>query len=223
MEIYELLNMEENLEKLSNLVIEGDTDGVKSVIINLLASGLDPLKIVENGLTKGIRVVGERYGRGDLFLTELLLSAETVQDGMKILTPEIKKQKKELKKTGSMIIGTVAGDIHDLGKNIVIALFSANGFDVVDLGVDVPVQKFVDKVKELKPTILGLSALMTTTIPKQREVINELKSLGIRDNIKVMVGGAAVNQTFANEIGADGYAENAIDAVSIAKQLIGTS
>ena len=216
-------NIEEKLEKLSNLVVEGDTDGVKSIIKDLLKSGSDPLKIVENGLTKGIRVVGERYGRGDLFLTELLLSAETMQDGMKILTPEIQKQEKELKRTGSMVIGTVAGDIHDLGKNIVIALFSANGFDVVDLGVDVPVQKFIDKVKELKPNILGLSALMTTTIPKQQEVINELKSLGIRDDIKVMIGGAATNKVFANEIGADGYAENAIDAVSIAKQLIGTS
>jgi 5-methyltetrahydrofolate--homocysteine methyltransferase len=218
-----LSNIEENLEKLSNLVIEGDTDGAKSIIKDLLKSGLDPLKIVENGLTKGIRVVGERYGRGDLFLTELLLSAETMQDGMKILAPEIQKQKKELKRTGSMVIGTVAGDIHDLGKNIVIALFSANGFDVVDLGVDVPVQKFIDKVKELKPNILGLSALMTTTIPKQHEVINELKSLGIREDVKVMVGGAAANQAFSNEIGADGYAENAIDAVSIAKQLIGAS
>jgi 5-methyltetrahydrofolate--homocysteine methyltransferase len=218
-----LSNIEEKLEKLSNLVVEGDTDGVKSIIKDLLKSGSDPLKIVENGLTKGIRVVGERYGRGDLFLTELLLSAETMQDGMKILTPEIQKQKKELKRTGSMVIGTVAGDIHDLGKNIVIALFSANGFDVVDLGVDVPVQKFIDKVKELKPNILGLSALMTTTIPKQQEVINELKSLGIRDDIKVMIGGAATNKVFANEIGADGYAENAIDAVSIAKQLIGAS
>jgi len=218
-----LSNIEENIEKLSNLVVEGDTDGAKSIIKDLLKSGSDPLKIVENGLTKGIRVVGERYGRGDLFLTELLLSAETMQDGMRILTPEIQKQNKELKRTGSMVIGTVAGDIHDLGKNIVIALFSANGFDVVDLGVDVPVQKFIDKVKELKPNILGLSALMTTTIPKQQEVMNELKSLGIRDDVKVMVGGAAANQAFANEIGADGYAENAIDAVSIAKQLIGTS
>ena len=216
-------NIEENLEKLSNLVVEGDTDGAKSIIKDLLKSGSDPLKIVENGLTKGIRVVGERYGRGDLFLTELLLSAETMQDGMKILAPEIQKQNKELKRTGSMVIGTVAGDIHDLGKNIVIALFSANGFDVVDLGVDVPVQKFIDKVKELKPNILGLSALMTTTIPKQQEVMNELKSLGIRDDVKVMVGGAATNKVFANEIGADGYAENAIDAVSIAKQLIEAS
>lgn len=216
-------NIEEKLEKLSNLVVEGDTDGVKSIIKDLLESGSDPLKIVENGLTKGIRIVGERYGRGDLFLTELLLSAETMQDGMKILVPEIQKQKKELKRTGSMVIGTVAGDIHDLGKNIVIALFSANGFDVVDLGVDVPVQKFIDKVKELKPNILGLSALMTTTIPKQHEVINELKSLGLRDDIKVMIGGAATNKVFSNEIGADGYAENAIDAVSIAKQLIGIS
>jgi 5-methyltetrahydrofolate--homocysteine methyltransferase len=218
-----LSNIEENIEKLSNLVVEGDTDGAKSIIKDLLKSGSDPLKIVENGLTKGIRVVGERYGRGDLFLTELLLSAETMQDGMKILTPEIQKQKKELKRTGLMVIGTVAGDIHDLGKNIVIALFSANGFDVVDLGVDVPVQKFIDKVKELKPNILGLSALMTTTIPKQQEVIKELKSLGIRDDIKVMIGGAATNKVFANEIGADGYAENAIDAVSMAKQLIGAS
>ncbi|MEM3018167.1 MAG: cobalamin-dependent protein, partial [Candidatus Bathyarchaeia archaeon] len=159
-------------------------------------------------------------GRGEIFLTELLMGAEAMKAGMELINPEIQRQKKELKRVGSMIIGTVAGDIHDLGKNIVSALFSAHGFDVVDLGVDVPDQKFIEKVKELKPDILGLSALMTSTITKQRDIIDLLRSQGIRNKVKVMVGGAAVNEDYAREIGADGYAENANDAVNVAKTLI---
>jgi len=212
---------EANLEKLSKSVIDGDVDTVKSIVKESLKAGMNPLEIVDKGLAKGIRTVGERYGRGEIFLTELLMGAEAMKVGMEIISPEIQRQKKELKRSGSMVIGTVAGDIHDLGKNIVAALFSAHGFDVVDLGVDVPDQKFIEKVKELKPDILGLSALMTSTIPKQREIMNTLKSQGLRDRVKVMVGGAAVNEDFAREIGADGYAENANDAVNKAKVLVG--
>jgi len=214
---------EANLEKLSKSVIDGDVDTVRSIVKDSLKAGMNPLEIVDKGLAKGIRTVGERYGRGEIFLTELLMGAEAMKIGMKIINPEIQRQKKELKRVGSMVIGTVSGDIHDLGKNIVTALFSAHGFDVVDLGVDVPDQKFIEKVKELKPDILGLSALMTSTIPKQRDIINTLKSQGLRDKVKVMIGGAAVNEDFAHEIGADGYAENANDAVNKAKLLVGPS
>jgi corrinoid protein of di/trimethylamine methyltransferase len=210
-----------NFDDLAKSIIDGDSDLAKRIIKNLLKSRTDPLEIVENGLTRGIKVVGEKYGCGDIFLTDLLMSADAMKVGMDVISPEIIKQKKKLKKMGSLVIGTVEGDIHDLGKNIVIALFSANGFDVVDLGVDVSVKEFIDKVKELRPDILGLSALMTATIPRQYDVINELISNGIRDQVKVIIGGAAVNQNFANEIGADGYAENAIDAIELAKKLIG--
>ena len=148
------------------------------------------------------------------------MGAEAMKTGMEIINPEIQKQKKELKKLGTIVIGTVSGDIHDLGKNIVTALFSAHGFDVTDLGVDVPNEKFIDKIKELKPDILGLSALMTSTITKQRDIINTLKETGLREKVKVMVGGAAVNEDFVREIGADGYAENANDAVIKAKDLL---
>lgn len=209
-----------NLEKISKSVMDGDIDAVKFLVKELLKNGTNPLEIVDKGLAKGIRTVGERYGKGEIFLTELLMGAEAMKVGMEVINPEIKKQKKELKKVGSIIIGTVAGDIHDLGKNIVAALFSAHGFDVADLGVDVPDQKFIDKVKEMKPDILGLSALMTSTIPKQRELINLLKSSGLRDRVKVMIGGAAVNEDYARDIGADGYAENANDAVVKAKTLV---
>ncbi|MBS7623145.1 corrinoid protein [Candidatus Bathyarchaeota archaeon] len=212
---------EVDLERLSKSVIDGDVDAVKSLVKESLRTGMNPLELVEEGLAKGIRTVGERYGRGEIFLTELLMGAEAMKAGMELINPEIQRQKKELKRVGSMIIGTVAGDIHDLGKNIVSALFSAHGFDVVDLGVDVPDQKFIEKVKELKPDILGLSALMTSTITKQRDIIDLLKSQGMRDKVKVMVGGAAVNEDYAREIGADGYAENANDAVNLAKTLIG--
>jgi len=213
--------MEASLEKLVKMVISGDLDAAKSTVKESLRAGLDPLEIVENGLAKGIRIIGERYGRGEIFLTDLLMGAEVVKAGMELINPEIQKQKKELKKAGTMVIGTVAGDIHDLGKNIVAALFSAHGFEVVDLGVDVPDQAFIEKTRELEPDILGLSALMTATIPKQRDVINALKAAGLRERVKVMVGGAAVNQDFASEIGADGYAENANDAVTRAKALVG--
>ena len=213
--------MEASLEKLVKMVISGDLDAAKSTVKESLRAGLDPLEIVENGLAKGIRIIGERYGRGEIFLTDLLMGAEVVKAGMELVNPEIQKQKKELKKAGRMVIGTVAGDIHDLGKNIVAALFSAHGFEVVDLGVDVPDQAFIEKTRELEPDILGLSALMTATIPKQRDVINALKAAGLRERVKVMVGGAAVNQDFASEIGADGYAENANDAVTRAKALVG--
>lgn len=209
-----------NLEKISKSVMDGDIDTVKLLVKESLKNGANPLELVDKGLAKGIRTVGERYGKGEIFLTELLMGAEAMKVGMEIINPEIKKQKKELKKVGSIIIGTVAGDIHDLGKNIVAALFSAHGFDVVDLGVDVPDQKFIDGVKEMKPDILGLSALMTSTIPKQRELINLLKSSGLRDKVKVMIGGAAVNEDYARDIGADGYAENANDAVVKAKTLV---
>jgi corrinoid protein of di/trimethylamine methyltransferase len=216
-------SIEASLERLSKLVIDGDIDTVKAAVKETLKQGINPLEIVDKGLAEGIRTVGERYGKGEIFLTELLMGAEAMKAGMEIVNPEIQRQKKELKKVGSMVIGTVSGDIHDLGKNIVAALFSAHGFDVVDLGVDVPDQKFIDKVKEVKPDILGLSALMTSTIPKQRDLINSLKSVGLRDKIKVMVGGAAVNEDFARQIGADGYAENANDAVVRAKALVGKS
>ncbi len=214
-------NINSNLQKLIQSIIDGDPDLAKKLIKDLLVEGVDPLEIVEKGLTKGIQMVGEKYACGDLFLTDLLMSADAMKIGMSVLNPEILKQKKELKRRGSMLIGTVAGDIHDLGKNIVIALFSANGFEVIDLGVDVSVKKFIDKVKDLKPDILGMSALMTATIPRQLDVINELKSIGVRDQVRVIIGGAAVNQKFADEIGADGFAENAIDAIDVAKKLIG--
>lgn len=210
----------EKLERLSRIVIDGDLDALKSTVKELLKAEIDPLDIVEKGLAKGIRTIGERYGKGEIYLIQLLMSAEAMKAGMEIISPEIQKQKKELKKVGSMVIGTVSGDIHDLGKNIVAALFSAHGFDVTDLGVDISVKKFIEKVKELKPDILGLSALMTSTIPKQREIIDALKSEGLREKLKVMVGGAAVNEDYAQEIGADGYAENANDAVTKAKILL---
>ncbi|MBS7650921.1 MAG: corrinoid protein [Candidatus Bathyarchaeia archaeon] len=214
------MSIKSNLEDLASLVIEGDPDAVKSTVKKLLKTGMDPLHIVEGGLTKGIRIIGEKYGRGEIFLTELLMAAEAMKAGMSLIYPELQKHRKELTKIGSVVIGTVAGDIHDLGKNIVAALFSAHGFEVTDLGVDVPDRLFIEKVKELKPDILGLSALMTSTIPKQREIINLLKEEGLRKKVKVMVGGAAVNEDFAREIGADGYAENANDAVERAKILI---
>ena len=175
---------------------------------------------MENGLAKGIREVEEKFERGEYFLLDLMLSAEAMKAGLKVLKPEIEKQSKKTRGTGKFLIGTVEGDLHDIGKTIVKTMLTAEGFEVIDLGVDVPDQKFVEKVKKHKPDILGLSALMTTTRIKQRDIINALKKANLRDQVKVMIGGAAVTPEWCEKIGADAFGEDAIDAVNKAKTLI---
>jgi methylmalonyl-CoA mutase cobalamin-binding domain/chain len=155
-----------------------------------------------------------------MFLMELILGGEAMKAGLEVLKPEILKQTKELTGTGTVILGTVEGDMHDIGKSVVNAMLTAEGFDVIDLGVDVPDQTFVNKTREVKPHILGLSALMTTTRSKQKDVIDTLKRAQLRDRVKVMVGGATVTPEWAQEIAADGYGEDAVDAAKKAKELV---
>lgn len=209
------------LEKLSTSVIEGNSEAAKSAVSEVLAEQIDPLEAIENGLAKGLREVGRRFEAGEMFLMQLILSGEAMKSGVELLKPELLKQNKQLTTSGSFLIGTVEGDIHDIGKSIVAAMLTADGFDVVDLGVDIPDKVFVQKVTEIKPYILGLSALMTTTRTKQKDVIEALKQAGTRNSVKVMVGGATVTPEWAQEIGADGYGEDAIDATKKAKRLLG--
>ncbi len=210
------------LAKLEKGVIEGDAEAVETAAKEAVAAGLDPLDAIENGLAKGVRVVGDGFGKGELFLTDLVAAAEAMKAGLKILKPLILQRSKEVKTLGKVLIGTVAGDIHDIGKSIVASLLFANGFEVIDLGVDVPAEVFIEKVKELQPDILGLSALMTTTMLSQKDVIEGLKRAGIRDKVKVMIGGAATNLDWAREIGADAWAADAVEAVAKAKELVST-
>jgi len=208
------------LERLSNSVLEGNSEAAKKAAADALANHVDPLEAVENGLAKGLRDVGRRFEAGEMFLMQLILSGEAMKTGLELLKPEMLKQKKQLAVSGKFLIGTVEGDIHDIGKSIVAAMLTAEGFDVVDLGVDIPDKVFVEKTKELKPNILGLSALMTTTRTKQRDVIEALKQAGIRNDVKVIVGGATVTPEWAQEIGADAYGEDAIEATKKTRQLL---
>jgi len=209
------------LQKLSNSVIKGNPDAARAGASEALRAGIDPLEAVENGLAKGLREVGRKFECGEMFLMQLILSGEAMKTGLEVLKPEMLRQKKQLKASGSFLIGTVEGDIHDIGKSIVAAMLTAEGFDVVDGGVDVPDKVFVDKARELKPQIIGLSALMTTTRTKQKDVIEAMKQAGLRDAVKVMVGGATVTPEWAKEIGADGYGEDAVEAPKKARELLG--
>lgn len=207
------------LEKLASSVIEGNIETVRIAAAEAVAAGLDPLEVVENGLAKGLREVGRKFEAGEMFLMQLILSGEAMKAGVEVLKPEMLKQKKQA--TGpKFLIGTVEGDIHDIGKSIVAAMLTAEGFEVIDVGADIADKVFIEKTKEIKPHILGLSALMTTTRTKQRDIIEALKQAGTRNAVKVMVGGATVTPEWAQETGADAYGEDAIEAVRKAKQLV---
>lgn len=208
------------IDGLKNAVITYDVNATSELAKKALEIGIDPIKAIEKGLVKGIREIGIKFENKEIFLSELIMATEAMNRGLKILEAELKKRKKHRRSLGKVMIGTVAGDIHDLGKTIVAAMLIANGFEVIDLGVNVPTETFIDKVKELRPKILALSALLTTTLPAQKEVIEALKKAGLREKVKVIVGGAPVTPEWAKEIGADGYAIDAKGAVEITKKLI---
>ncbi len=210
----------EILIQLTNAIIEGDPELTVELTQKALAAGLEPMAIIEQGLVPGMAVVGERFECGDYFLPNLIISANGMQDAMKVLEPELRARQQEVKVAGKVVIGTVQGDIHEIGKSLVGTMLSVNGFQVFDLGVDVPAETFIAKVKETGANLVGLSALLTTTMVVQREIIDALKQAGLRDKVKVMVGGAPVSRSWAAEIGADGYAEDAIGAVALAKSLV---
>jgi len=175
---------------------------------------------LEEGLAKALREVGDRFGRGEAFITELIAAAQAMEAGAEVLNKEIARRGASRKSVGRFLIGTVEGDIHSIGKNIVTTMLRATGFEVFDLGADIPTNVFVEKVRELKPDILGLSALMTTTMTVQREVIAALSEVQLRKDVKVMLGGAPVTEEWVNEIGADSFGLDADSAVSEALRLM---
>jgi corrinoid protein of di/trimethylamine methyltransferase len=210
--------MEALFEKLAERLIAGKIDEVKEISQQGLDQGATARDIIDKGLLAGMDVVGKRFKAGDMFIPEVLLCARCMHAAMDILKPMLAEG--DSAGVGVYLIGTVEGDLHDIGKNLVSMMLQGAGFEVIDMGTNVTPQQFVDAVKEHKPAILGLSALLTTTMPKMEETINALKEAGVRDQVKIMAGGAPVTQSFVEEIGADAYGANAASATEKAKELM---
>ncbi len=209
----------EMVEKLAQAVIEGEPDDAEELAKQALDQGLDPLTCINEGLTKGIQRVGDLFASGEYFLPELIIGAEAMKRALAVLEPAmVGDQSREV--VGRVVLGTVEGDMHEIGKTLVGTMLIANGFKVIDLGVDQSADQFIAAVKENDADIVGASALLTTTMLQQKKIIEALEEAGLRDQVKVMVGGAPVTESFASEIGADGYAEDAISAVDLAFRLV---
>jgi corrinoid protein of di/trimethylamine methyltransferase len=212
---------EEILKQLINSLIEGDPDATMQFTQLALSKGIEPMSIINGGLMPGMNVVGDKFASGEYFLPDLIIAADGMQKAMQFLEPELRARQQSVEVTGVVVLGTVKGDIHEIGKSLVGTMLAANGFKVYDLGVDVPTETFIAKAKEISPHIIGLSALLTTTMTVQKEIIEALTEAGIRSKIKVMVGGAPVTRSWSEDIGADGYAEDAMGAVMAARKLMG--
>jgi corrinoid protein of di/trimethylamine methyltransferase len=212
---------EELFKKMAQSIIDGDSDTARSLAKESITENVDPLEAITKGFVVGVNTVGAAFGRGEAFLPELVMAGEAMKTAVSILDPELKKRGTERQMLGKVVIATVEGDIHEIGKSLVATMLNASGFEVYDLGVDTSSDKIIGKALEVNADIIAMSALLTTTMVKQKEVIEELEKEGLRKRVKVMVGGAPVTRDWVNAIGADGFSEDAIGAVSIAKQLMG--
>jgi len=206
-----------DLKKIADGVIEGNAPGVKELTEKALNEGQDVEKVLNGGLIAGMNVVGVKFKNNEFYVPEVLIAARAMKSGMVILRPILIE--KNIKGLGTVVIGTVRGDLHDIGKNLVGMMFEGGGFEVVDLGVDISPEKFVEAAKEKKAQIIGLSALLTTTMVSMKDVVDAVRESELKD-VKIMIGGAPVTQSYADEIGADGYAPDAASAVDKAKELI---
>lgn len=215
------LTNKEYFDKLAQTVVDCDRDECNRLIREGFDKGIEPLEAVEQGLGKGIKQVGEDFGKGKCFLPELIMAADIMSESFKILDERIKAQGKTRKSLGKVVIGTVKGDIHSVGKSVVASVLQAHGYDVVDLGIDLDDEKFVEAVNEHNADCVAMSSLLTLTIQRMGTVIKKLNEAGLREKVKVIVGGAPVTQEFADEIGADAYGQDAADAVVKMKALLG--
>jgi 5-methyltetrahydrofolate--homocysteine methyltransferase len=206
------------LSEIKNSLINLDIDKTLELVKKAIDQGFKPLDII-NTMAEGMKVIGDMFERGEYFISDLIVASEIFKEVMKILEPLIMKEKEVMKPIGRVVIGTIEGDIHDIGKNLVATMLRVNGFEVIDLGVDVSPQKFVEAVKQYNPDIVGMSALLTSTMMNMRKVIETLEKEGLRDKVKVIIGGAPITEEFAKRIGADAYGENAIVAVDICRKL----
>jgi len=208
------------LEELGRTVTEFDADGAEETAKKAIGTGIDPLKAVDS-LIAAIRQIGDAFGRGETFLPELIGAAASLQRAMPVIEAEILRKGTMRESLGRVVIGSVAGDMHNIGKSMVSSLMTAEGFYVQDLGINVSTEKFVDIVRDSHPDILAMSALLTTTAPEAGKVIERLKETGLKDQVKVMIGGGAITEEFAETIGADGYDATAPGAVGVARKLLG--
>ena len=210
-----------DVKTLIEAVVKGDIQTALTVTQELVDAGSMAQEILDQGLIAAMDHVGEMFSKGQMFVPQMLRSAKAMQECVKLIKPQF--QKEDLISKGKVVIGTVKADLHDIGKNLVAMMMEGAGFVITDLGVDVAPDKFVQKVQEIEPDILAMSALLSTTMPSMRETIEKLKKAGIKDNVRVMIGGAPVTSSFAREIMADGYAPDAGSAVLEAKKLLGIS
>jgi corrinoid protein of di/trimethylamine methyltransferase len=214
---------QELFKKMSQAVIDGDDDLAAELAQQALDQGVPPLDAINKGFTAGMDVVGELYSTGEYFLPDLILGGEAMKTALAVLEPALKAAGQSREVLGTVVLGTVKGDIHEIGKSLVGSMLAANGFEVYDLGIDIEASDFVAKAREYSADIVALSALLTTTMLHQRDVIQHLAEAGLRERVKVMVGGSPVTQGWADDIGAEGFAEDAAGAVVVAKRLMGTS
>jgi len=208
----------DKLEQISEAIVELKWGEIATLTNEALEAGVAPLEILNRGLVPGMSIVGTMFRNGEVFLPEVLLSAKTMKTALGILLPVMSQQGTGF--MGRVAIGTVAGDIHDIGKNIVVSMLQGNGFEVIDLGIDIPPEKFVEAVRDNDLQILGISALLTSTMPAVEEIIEALEKAGLRQKVKVMVGGAPVTRAYADQVGADGYGADAVAAVELARSLV---
>jgi 5-methyltetrahydrofolate--homocysteine methyltransferase len=211
--------MSDILNEIKNAIVDGQNTVVKEKVEAALEQSLDPADILNTGMVDAMAEVGQRFERGEWFVPEMLLAARAMQAGLSVLRPSLVKA--DYKATGKVAIGTVKGDLHDIGKNLVGMMLEGAGFEIIDLGTDVSPEKVVAVVRESSPDIVALSALLTTTMPNMKATIEALKTAGLRNRVKVIIGGAPVTEAYANQIGADGFSPNAARAVNVAKELVG--
>lgn len=207
-------------EEIKNAILEGEEELVSDLVQKALNEGIGPLELLDKACIPGIEKAGDLFEAEEFYLPELITAGEATRAAMDIIVPVLQSSNTEWKRIGKVVIGTVEGDMHDIGKSIVSSMLTASGFDVIDLGIDVSADCFVKEVKKEVPGILGLSALLTSTMKRQQEIIEALVEAGLKDKVKVLVGGAPVTREWAEKIGADGYAEDAVAAVKLAKSII---
>ena len=208
-----------DLKEIADNLIKGKAPEVKELVQKAIDEGEDVEKVLNEGMIAGMNVVGAKFKANEFYVPEVLIAARAMKTGMKILRPILAE--KNIKGIGTVVLGTVRGDLHDIGKNLVAMMLEGAGFEIIDLGVDVSPEKFIETAKEKKADLVGLSALLTTTMPSMKDVVKAVGDSGLKDKVKVMIGGAPLTQSYADEIGADGYAPDAASAVDEAKQLLG--